>query len=69
MVGRSDPRAMLQESGGHSTMGTRSRRLRDGLVIAEVALALVLAVGRSGPDSRAGSPAATPIPDSSRRTS
>jgi putative ABC transport system permease protein len=45
MVGRRDPRAILQESGGHSTMGTRSRRLRDGLVIVEVALALVLAVG------------------------
>ena len=44
-VSRRDPRAILQESGGHSTMGTRSRRLRDGLVIAEVALAFILAVG------------------------
>jgi predicted permease len=43
--GRRDPRSILQESGGHSTMGTRSRRLRDGLVVAEVALAFILAVG------------------------
>jgi predicted permease len=43
--GRKDPRSILQESGGHSTMGTRSRRLRDGLVVAEVALAFILAVG------------------------
>jgi predicted permease len=43
--GRRDPRSILQESGGHSTIGSRSRRLRDGLVVAEVALAFILAVG------------------------
>jgi predicted permease len=43
--GRRDTRSILQESGGHSTMGTRSRRLRNGLVVAEVALACILAVG------------------------
>jgi len=45
--GRRDTRAVLQESGGHSTVGARSRRLRDGLVIAEVALACLLAIGAS----------------------
>jgi predicted permease len=43
--GGRDPRAALQETGTHSTMGARSRRLRDALVIAEVALAFILAVG------------------------
>jgi putative ABC transport system permease protein len=40
---RSDLRSVLQQSSGHSTV--HSRRLRDGLVIAETALAFVLAVG------------------------
>jgi predicted permease len=44
-LGRREPRAALQESGGHSTMGAASRRVRDGLVIAEVALACLLAIG------------------------
>jgi len=43
--GRRDTREVLQETGGHSTVGARSRRLRDGLVIAEVALACLLAIG------------------------
>jgi putative ABC transport system permease protein len=38
-----DLRSVLQESGGHST--TSSRRLRNGLVVAETALAFILAVG------------------------
>jgi predicted permease len=42
---RTNPQSVLQESGGHSTMGAGQRRLRDGLVVAEVALACVLAVG------------------------
>ena len=43
--GRRDPQRALQASGTHSTMGAGSRRLRDALVVAEVALAFVLAVG------------------------
>jgi predicted permease len=42
---RSDTQSVLQQSGGHSTMGAGQRRLRDGLVVAEVALAFALAVG------------------------
>jgi putative ABC transport system permease protein len=42
---RTEAQTVLQESGGHSTMGVGQRRLRDGLVIAEVALACVLGVG------------------------
>ena len=42
---RADGRALLQESTGQSTMGGARRRLRDSLVVAEVALAFVLAVG------------------------
>jgi putative ABC transport system permease protein len=42
---RQDVRSVLQESGGHSTAGRAQRRLRDSLVVAEVALAFVLAVG------------------------
>ena len=45
-LGRKDPQRALQASGTHSsTMGVGSRRLRDTLVVAEVALAFVLAVG------------------------
>ncbi len=40
-----DPQSVLQGSGGHHTMGVGLRRLRDGLVAAEVALAFALAVG------------------------
>jgi predicted permease len=36
---------VLKESGGHSTVGAGHRRLRDGLVVAEVALAFALAMG------------------------
>jgi putative ABC transport system permease protein len=42
---RADTQAVLQQSGGHSTMGVGQRRLRDGLVVAEVALAFALAIG------------------------
>jgi putative ABC transport system permease protein len=42
---RTDPQSVLQGSGGHNTVGIGLRRLRDGLVAAEVALAFALAVG------------------------
>jgi predicted permease len=42
---RKDTRTVLQESGGAITVGTGQRRVRCGLVVAEVALAFVLAVG------------------------
>lgn len=42
---RTEAQSALKESGGHSTMGAGQRRLRDGLVIAEVALAFVLGLG------------------------
>ena len=42
---RTEAQAVLQESGGQSTMGVAQRRLRDGLVVAEVALACLLGVG------------------------
>jgi putative ABC transport system permease protein len=42
-VRRSDLRSVLQQSSGQTTVS--SRRLRDGLVIAETALAFILAVG------------------------
>ncbi len=45
IAARAETQSVLQESGGRSTMGIGSRRLRDGLVVAEVALAFVLAVG------------------------
>lgn len=45
IAARKDAHAVLQESGGHSTMSIGPRRFRDGLVVAEVALACVLAVG------------------------
>ena len=44
---RANPRAALQESAGRATAGVGSVRLRDGLVVAEVALAFVLAVAAS----------------------
>lgn len=42
---RTDPQSALKESGGHATMDASQRRLRDSLVVAEVAFAFVLAVG------------------------
>jgi len=45
IAARRDPRATLQDAGGHGTMGPAQRRLRNGLVVAEVALAFVLGVG------------------------
>ena len=47
IAARRDPRATLQESGTHGTMGPAQRRLRNCLVVAEVALAFVLGVGAS----------------------
>jgi putative ABC transport system permease protein len=44
IAARRDPRAALHESGGQSTMSLRQRRLRDSLVVAEVALAFVLGI-------------------------
>jgi putative ABC transport system permease protein len=45
MAVRKEPRSVLQQSSGHSTIGMSQRRLRDALVIAEIALAFVLIVG------------------------
>lgn len=45
IAARTGVRAVIQESGGHATMSGAHGRLRDGLVVAEVALAFVLAVG------------------------
>ncbi|MGH7502000.1 MAG: ABC transporter permease [Longimicrobiales bacterium] len=42
---RTDTRTVLQESAGANTMGRGQRRLRDSLIVAEVALAFLLAVG------------------------
>ena len=42
---RVDVQAVTKESGGHSTMGRTYGRIRDGLVVVEVALAFVLALG------------------------
>jgi predicted permease len=42
---RTDPAAILQRSGTHHTSGAGQKRLRDILVIGEVALAFVLACG------------------------
>ena len=42
---RTNPHAVLQEAGSHGTAGVGHTRLRDGLVVMEVALAFVLAVG------------------------
>jgi putative ABC transport system permease protein len=47
IAARRDPRGPLQDGGGPGTMGPAQRRLRNGLVIAEVALACVLGVGAS----------------------
>jgi len=44
LVSRSDPRSSLYESSAQSTMSVRQRRLRDALVVGEVALAFVLGV-------------------------
>jgi predicted permease len=41
---RANTQAALQQSSGRTTMSAGQRRVRDGLVVAEVALALVLAV-------------------------
>jgi len=40
-----DPQSVLKESGSHGTAGIAQRRLRDALVVVEVALAFLLAVG------------------------
>lgn len=45
IAARRDPRNTLQEAGTASTMSPTQRRLRNGLVVAEVALAFVLGVG------------------------
>ncbi len=45
IAARRDPRATIQESGTQGTMSPGQRRLRNGLVVAEVALAFVLGVG------------------------
>jgi predicted permease len=42
---RMNPHRVLQETGSHGTTGVTSSRFRDGLVVAEIALAFVLAVG------------------------
>ena len=47
IAARRDPRGSLQDGGGHGTMGPAQRRLRNGLVVAEIALAVVLGVGAS----------------------
>jgi predicted permease len=44
---RRDTRAALQESEGRTTANRTQRRLRDGLVVMEIAVALVLTVGAS----------------------
>jgi len=42
---RVDPHDVTRTAGGHATAGRQARRVRDGLVILEVVLAFVLAVG------------------------
>ncbi len=42
---RTDPQAVLQDSSSRSTLTGGQRRLRDSLVIAEVAFAFILAIG------------------------
>ncbi len=44
-AGRVDVQAVTKDSGGHATLGGTYGRLRDALVIVEVALAFVLALG------------------------
>jgi hypothetical protein len=45
LTSRSEPSATLRASGGGNTLGAAERRLCDGLVITEIALAFLLAVG------------------------
>jgi putative ABC transport system permease protein len=45
IAARRDPRSTIQESGTQGSMSRGQRRLRNGLVVAEVALAFVLGVG------------------------
>jgi putative ABC transport system permease protein len=40
-----DPHTLMKETGSHATVSVAERRLRDGLVVAEVAFAFVLALG------------------------
>ncbi len=49
--------AALQQTGSRSTMTAGQRRLRDGLVVAEVAIAFLLAIGAADADPRAGAAA------------
>ncbi len=42
---RTSPLSILNDATSHSTMSVRQRRLRDALVVAEVALAFVLGIG------------------------
>jgi putative ABC transport system permease protein len=42
---RIDPHDVTRTAGGHATTGRQARRVRDGLVVLEVMLAFVLAVG------------------------
>jgi predicted permease len=42
---RREGSGVLHDAGGHATMGAGQRRLRDGLLVAEVAVACLLAVG------------------------
>lgn len=43
-----DVQPLLQESDGHASMGVRQRRIRDTLLVAEVALAVVLGLSAIG---------------------
>jgi predicted permease len=45
VAARTNPQTVLQQSGSHGTVGVGPARLRDGLVVLEVASAFVLAVG------------------------
>jgi predicted permease len=45
MARRADTQRILQATGGHTTIGGRLSRLRDLLVVVEIACALVMAVG------------------------
>jgi len=45
MAARTNPQEVTRTAGGHATTGRRARRLRDGLVVLEVTLAFLLAVG------------------------
>ena len=48
IASRADVRSVAQEAGGRATVSPRYGRVRDGLVVAEVALAFVLACGVAG---------------------